>query len=77
MHVEPLQDPPMALVQKLLSISTPITAPAESKVSPTPPSIASNGIRTSRLFNVDSENDQYKVVLVIYNVSIQILRKSN
>ena len=65
MHVEPLQDPPMALVQKLLSISTPITASAESKDSPTPPSIASNGIRTSKLFNVDSENGQYKEVFLI------------
>ena len=65
MHVEPLQDPPMALVQKLLSISTPITAPAESKVSPTPPSIANNGIKMSKLFNVGSENDQYKEVFLI------------
>jgi len=53
------------------------SAKAESKVSPTPPSIASNGISKRKLFNVNSENDQYKAVLVIYNVSIQILRKFN
>ena len=41
------------------------SAKAESKVSPTPPSIASNGIRTSKLFNVGSENDQYKEVFLI------------
>ena len=61
----------MALVQKLLSISTPITTgvvnspSAESKDSPTPPSIASNGIKMSKLFNVGSENDQYKEVFLI------------
>ena len=41
------------------------SAKAESKVSPTPPSIANNGIKMSKLFNVDSENDQYKEVFLI------------
>ena len=41
------------------------SAKAESKENPTPPSIASNGISKRKLFNVNSENDQYKAVLII------------